>query len=66
MVTICQYLQPSPRNLPVREFVTPEQFALYEVQARAMGFAAVASGPFVRSSYHAEAMCAPNISAGDA
>lgn len=66
MVTIGQYLQPSPRNLPVREFVTPEQFALYEVQARAMGFAAVASGPFVRSSYHAEAMCAPNISAGDA
>lgn len=66
MVTIGQYLQPSPRNLTVREFVTPEQFALYEVQARAMGFAAVASGPFVRSSWHAEAMWASNISDGDA
>ena len=66
MVTIGQYLQPSPRNLPVREFVTPEQFAVYELRARAMGFAAVASGPFVRSSYHADAMCASDFSAGDA
>lgn len=66
MVTIGQYLQPSPRHLPVREFVTPEQFAVYEARARAMGFAAVASGPFVRSSYHAEAMCASNIPAGNA
>ena len=65
MVTIGQYLQPSARNLPVREFVAPEQFAFYELRARAMGFAAVASGPFVRSSYHADAMCAPNICAGD-
>lgn len=66
MVTIGQYLQPSPRHLPVREFVAPGQFAVYEAQARAMGFAAVASGPFVRSSYHAEAMCASNIPAGNA
>jgi lipoic acid synthetase len=61
MVTIGQYLQPSPRHLPVREFVTPEQFAVYEARARAMGFAAVASGPFVRSSWHADAMCDSNI-----
>jgi lipoic acid synthetase len=66
MVTIGQYLQPSPRHLPVREFVAPEQFAVYEARARAMGFAAVASGPFVRSSYHADAMCASNISAENA
>ena len=63
MLTIGQYLRPSPQNLPVREFVTPEQFADYERRARAMGFAAVASGPFVRSSYHADAMCDSNISA---
>ena len=62
-VTIGQYLQPSPRHLPVREFVTPEQFAVYEARAREIGFAAVASGPFVRSSYHADAMCASNNSA---
>jgi lipoic acid synthetase len=66
MVTIGQYLQPSPRHLPVREFVTPEQFAVYEAAASEMGFAAVASGPFVRSSYHADALCAENISAGNA
>jgi lipoic acid synthetase len=66
MVTIGQYLRPSPRHLPVREFVTPEQFAVYQSHARAMGFAAVASGPFVRSSYRADAMCAATISAGDA
>jgi lipoic acid synthetase len=66
MVTIGQYLQPSPRHLPVREFVPPEQFAVYESLARAMGFAAVASGPFVRSSYRAEALAAENFSAGDA
>ena len=66
LLTLGQYLQPSPRHLPVREFVTPAQFAVYEARARAMGFAAVASGPFVRSSYHADAMCASNFSAGNA
>ncbi len=54
IVTIGQYLAPSPGHAPVIEFVPPERFGEYERQGRAMGFAAVAAGPFVRSSYHAE------------
>ena len=53
LLTIGQYLQPTPEHLPVRRYVTPEEFSDYERQARGMGFAGVASGPFVRSSYHA-------------
>jgi lipoic acid synthetase len=49
-----QYLQPSPRHLPVYEYVTPEQFAAYGETARALGFGFVASAPLVRSSYHEE------------
>ena len=52
-VTIGQYLRPSRRNLPVREYVTPEQFAEYARLGRAMGFRAVFSAPLVRSSFHA-------------
>ena len=52
-VTIGQYLQPEQSNLPVREFVTPGTFALYEREARRIGFSYVASGPYVRSSYMA-------------
>ncbi|MHB1189715.1 MAG: lipoyl synthase, partial [Armatimonadota bacterium] len=49
-----QYLQPSrSKNLPVVEYVTPEQFEEYQKLGRSMGFRHVASGPFVRSSYHA-------------
>jgi lipoic acid synthetase len=53
IVTVGQYLRPSCEHLPVAEFVPPEVFAAIADEARAMGFAAVASGPFVRSSYHA-------------
>jgi lipoic acid synthetase len=53
IVTIGQYLRPSAAHLPVAEFVAPERFAHYEGVARALGFAGVASAPFVRSSYHA-------------
>jgi lipoic acid synthetase len=53
-LTLGQYLQPSLKHLPVVEFVTPERFAWYGEQAEAMGFSHVASGPMVRSSYHAE------------
>jgi len=42
------------RHLPVVEFVTPERFKAYGDRARAMGFLHVASGPMVRSSYHAD------------
>jgi lipoic acid synthetase len=54
IVTIGQYLAPSDAHFPVKEFVPPEQFAELESLARQMGFAAVAAGPFVRSSYQAQ------------
>jgi len=54
VVTIGQYLQPTPKNLPVAEFVHPDQFERYRVAAVAKGFLYVESGPLVRSSYHAE------------
>lgn len=53
IVTIGQYLQPSRKNLPVVEYIPPSQFEEYERIGRDMGFRHVASGPFVRSSYHA-------------
>jgi lipoic acid synthetase len=53
VVTIGQYLRPSAAHLPVAEFVPPETFERYAATARALGFAGVASAPFVRSSYHA-------------
>ncbi|WPL16379.1 Lipoyl synthase [Thiorhodovibrio winogradskyi] len=54
MLTIGQYLQPSAEHLPVREYWTPAAFAELEVEGRALGFAAVAAGAMVRSSYHAD------------
>ncbi|SHJ43188.1 lipoic acid synthetase [Hathewaya proteolytica DSM 3090] len=54
IVTIGQYLQPSPAHHAVIEYVHPEVFKKYENMAREMGFKYVFSGPLVRSSYHAE------------
>jgi lipoic acid synthetase len=54
MITIGQYLQPSRDHLPVDRFVTPDEFAEFETLAKEMGFSHVASGPLVRSSYHAD------------
>ncbi|MEK7840868.1 MAG: lipoyl synthase, partial [Pseudomonadota bacterium] len=54
MLTIGQYLQPSRGHLPVERFVEPAQFERFAETARALGFSNVASGPLVRSSYHAE------------
>lgn len=54
MVTIGQYLQPSRNHLPVARFVHPDEFAEYARIGDAMGFHHVASGPMVRSSYHAD------------
>lgn len=51
--TLGQYLQPSPRHLPVLDYVTPEQFKEYERIGLELGFKYVASGPLVRSSYRA-------------
>jgi lipoic acid synthetase len=53
IVTIGQYLQPTSRHYPVQRYVTPEQFAAFERFAYGQGFAYVASGPLVRSSFHA-------------
>jgi len=53
VLTLGQYLQPTLHHLPVVEFVTPQQFELYGEIARKKGFEHVASGPLVRSSYHA-------------
>ncbi|MDE3016882.1 MAG: lipoyl synthase, partial [Pseudomonadota bacterium] len=52
-ITIGQYLQPTPAHAPVDRFVTPDEFAFYERQARAKGFLMVSSSPLTRSSYHA-------------
>ncbi len=54
VVTIGQYLQPSRRNLPVSEFITPGQFDDYRRHGLALGFRMVFSGPLVRSSYMAD------------
>ena len=54
ILTIGQYLQPSPKHLPVQAFVTPEQFDAWRVAGEAMGFLQVVSSPLTRSSYHAE------------
>ncbi len=59
MVTIGQYLQPSAAHLPVQRYVRPEQFETYREKAIGIGFSAVVSGPFVRSSYHAGTMVEP-------
>jgi len=58
MITIGQYLQPSPEHLPVERFVPPEEFDEIGGLVRRLGFKLVASGPFVRSSYHAGEMAA--------
>ena len=55
-ITIGQYLQPSKDHLPVERFIPPEEFRMYEVKARELGFTHVASGPLVRSSYQAHKM----------
>jgi lipoic acid synthetase len=53
ILTLGQYLQPSAEHLPVERFVRPEEFEEWRKRALEMGFLEVASGPFVRSSYHA-------------
>ena len=56
MLTLGQYLQPTPDHLPVERYVPPEEFDEVGELARKLGFSMVASGPFVRSSYHAGEM----------
>lgn len=54
IITIGQYLQPTPKHLQVNRYVHPDEFAMYKVEGAKMGFTKVDSGPLVRSSYHAE------------
>lgn len=54
VLTIGQYLQPTPKHWPVYEYVTPGQFEIYRKEGLKRGFKYVESGPLVRSSYHAE------------
>jgi lipoic acid synthetase len=54
MLTLGQYLQPSRDHLPVRRYWTPAEFDALRLAGEAMGFSSVASGPLVRSSYHAD------------
>ena len=56
MLTLGQYLQPTPHHLPVVRYVPPDEFDELGTAAKSMGFRRVASGPFVRSSYHAGEM----------
>lgn len=54
IITLGQYLQPSPKHLPVQEFITPEQFDAWRKYGESIGFLQVVSSPLTRSSYHAE------------
>ena len=54
LLTLGQYLRPSPQHVPVDRYVPPEEFDRLAVRARAAGFAGVAAGPLVRSSYRAD------------
>jgi lipoic acid synthetase len=54
VVTLGQYLQPTPKHLPVARFAHPDTFAMFRAEGLAMGLVHVESGPLVRSSYHAE------------
>jgi lipoic acid synthetase len=58
-LTMGQYLQPSGHHLPVHRYVPPEAFEMWRTEALRLGFLHVASGPFVRSSYHAKEQMNP-------
>ncbi|HEX2878756.1 MAG TPA: lipoyl synthase [Polyangiaceae bacterium] len=65
VVTLGQYLRPTPKHAPVDRYVEPERFEQYRQRAERLGFAFCASGPLVRSSYHAaEAFMAARLSEG--
>ncbi len=61
LLALGQYLQPTKKHLPVVEYVTPEKFMKYGHLARSLGFKGVASAPFVRSSYRADALARPTL-----
>jgi lipoic acid synthetase len=53
ILTVGQYLRPTPQSAPVARYVPPDEFDAIAAEARSMGFRSVAAGPFVRSSYNA-------------
>jgi lipoic acid synthetase len=53
ILTVGQYLSPTPRHIPIEKYYSPEEFAFLESEARRIGFRYVEAGPLVRSSYHA-------------
>ncbi len=63
VLTLGQYLAPTLKHIPVARFVPPAEFDTLAVLARSLGFRQVASGPFVRSSYHADEMVATHVGA---
>lgn len=65
LLTLGQYLQPSKHHVEVARFIPPEEFELWRKTALEMGFARVASGPFVRSSYHARDLVLTGPPAGE-
>ena len=62
VLTLGQYLQPSRDHLPVSRYVSPEEFDELRALGEEMGFSNVASGPMVRSSYHADLQATPVFS----
>jgi lipoic acid synthetase len=54
ILTLGQYLQPTPKHLEVKDFITPEQFEAWRIFGEAIGFLQVVASPLTRSSYHAE------------
>jgi lipoyl synthase len=63
ILTVGQYLRPSPEHLPLVRYYTPEEFQRLRVLGQEMGYSHVESGPLVRSSYHAEEQVAATVSA---
>jgi lipoic acid synthetase len=61
IVSIGQYLQPTSRHLPVKEYIMPEKFDSYRKSIEKLGFAYTVSGPFVRSSYKAGELFIKNM-----
>jgi lipoic acid synthetase len=66
LLTITQYLRPSPRHHPVERWVHPDEFVELEAEARELGFLGVMSGPLVRSSYRAGRLYADALAARSA
>src|SRR3546814_16104397 len=61
IITITQYLRPSPRHLPVARWVKPQEFVEFQEEAERIGFLGLLAGPLLRSSYSAGRLWAPSL-----